>query len=297
MKAIFFAIIVVILWSTSWILIKIAVEEVPSLTLAGLRYTLAFLALIPFISRQRLRNELTKLSRKQWLDLIWLGILFIALTQGAMYIALSILPAVTTSLILNFTSALIAILGIFFLKEKPTLLQWFGLIINLIGILIYFIPFQNGNYAILGYFAAITCLIINSYSALLSRNINRDSRINPIIVTWVSIGVGGILLLGMGLIFQGIPKISMSNTLIILWLGIMNTAVAFPLWNLSLQSLTAMESSMINSLMLIFIAILAIIFLDEKLNGLDILGLTLAASGTFLVQLRYLPGVNQQTGI
>jgi len=41
------ALFVTFLWSTSWVLIKIGLEQIPALTFAGLRYSLAFLCLVP----------------------------------------------------------------------------------------------------------------------------------------------------------------------------------------------------------------------------------------------------------
>ncbi len=43
--SVFQALFVTFLWSTSWILIKSGLDEIPALTFAGLRYTLAFLVL------------------------------------------------------------------------------------------------------------------------------------------------------------------------------------------------------------------------------------------------------------
>jgi drug/metabolite transporter (DMT)-like permease len=73
--------------------------------------------------------------------------------------------------------------------------------------------------------------------------------------------------------------------MIIAWLAFVNTAVAFTLWNKSLQSLTAIESSIINNTMLPQIAILAWIFLDEPLNLRQILGLGLVTIGIIIVQV------------
>ena len=297
LKAILLAILVVMLWSTSWILIKILVEEVPSITLAGLRYSLAFFVLTPFVLTRKTRSEIMEIRKAHWIQLILLGCVYIALTQGAMNIALSILPTVTVSLILNFTSGLIAIAGMVVLQEKPTMLQWTGLIVNLIGILIYFLPFQEMRISFLGYLAAIFCLVVNTISALLSRKINREAVINPLLVTWISIGIGGGLLLITGISIQGLPPMSIQSILMILWLAVVNTAFAFPLWNYSLQHLTAMESSVINSLMLVFIAILAVLILGEKLDGKGIFGLSLASLGTYLVQKKTLRRLNRQNDI
>ena len=48
-RARFQALFVTFLWSTSWVLIKIGLQDIPALTFAGLRYGLAFLCLLPFL--------------------------------------------------------------------------------------------------------------------------------------------------------------------------------------------------------------------------------------------------------
>ena len=49
--------LVAFLWSTSWVLIKWGLVAIPALTFAGLRYTLAWLCLLPiFFHRGGLGN-------------------------------------------------------------------------------------------------------------------------------------------------------------------------------------------------------------------------------------------------
>ena len=65
-----------------------------------------------------------------------------------------------------------------------------------------------------------------------------------------------------------------------------NTALAFTLWNRSLQEQSAVESSLINSTMLIQIALLAWLFLGEQLAPRDLVGLALASVGILIAQLK-----------
>lgn len=53
-----------------------------------------------------------------------------------------------------------------------------------------------------------------------------------------------------------------------------------------LQQITSVESSIINNTMLIQIAVLAWIFLGERLTWLEIVGLILAAGGILLANLK-----------
>jgi drug/metabolite transporter (DMT)-like permease len=64
-----------------------------------------------------------------------------------------------------------------------------------------------------------------------------------------------------------------------------NTAFAFTLWNKTLQTLTAVQSSIINNTMLIQIAVLAWIFLGEQITPGEIGGLLLVVIGTLIVQI------------
>jgi drug/metabolite transporter (DMT)-like permease len=98
LDAILLALLVTVLWSTSWILIKKGLPGVPPLTFAGLRYGLGFLILVPFIFSRQQRKSIENLTKKDWLLIVLFGILNIAITQSAQYLGLNLLPAVTVSL-------------------------------------------------------------------------------------------------------------------------------------------------------------------------------------------------------
>ena len=296
-KAIILAILVVIIWSTSWILIKVGMEEIPALSLNGLRYTLAFFLMLPFLFLPKVRIHFIQMSRKDWNDLVILGIVFIGLTQGALALSLIYLPAVTASLIMNCTPVFVAFLGIGFLSERPTGLQWGGLSINMAGVFLYFFPLQNKDNNWIGLLIALGCMFFNIIGSLLSRRINRGARLNAYIVSTVSIGVGGLMMLFAGIIMNGLPVFKLDGLMILGWLAVVNTAVAFPMWNYSLQTLTAMESNIIGNTMLIYVAILAFIFLGEQLTLQQGIGLILTGAGAVLVQMHSIGKPKQQKDI
>ncbi|MCB0751534.1 MAG: DMT family transporter, partial [Ignavibacteriae bacterium] len=95
-----------------------------------------------------------------------------------------------------------------------------------------------------------------------------------------------IILLFTGLIQNGLPTISTTNWVYLIWLAAINTAFAFTLWNLTLQNLSAMESSIINGTMLIQIAVLAWIFLGESITAQEGFGMLIAVVGALFVQLK-----------
>lgn len=286
------ALLVTFLWSTSWVLIKIGLKaDLPPVTFAGLRYTLAALCLLPlaFLSPVH-RQTLRRLSSRDWLQLTLLGVIFYTLTQGAQFVSLSFLPSATLSLLLNFSPIFIALYSITSRNETTSLIQWGGILITIVGALIYFLPLTIEAGQIPGLVAALVAVLANSASSIFGRQVNSQGKLNPLVVTTVSMGVGGILMLVIGIVTQGMGVLNLKQWTIIGWLAVVNTALAFTLWNKSLQTLTAVESSIINGTMLPQIAILAWIFLGEPLGGKEIFGLVFVLAGTLIVQLwRYVP--------
>jgi drug/metabolite transporter (DMT)-like permease len=291
-RAILQALLVTFLWSTSWILIKISLNDIPPLIFAGLRYSLAVLLLVPALVRKR--KALQALTRSDWIQLALLGVVFYALAQGGQFLTLMYLDAVPFSLLLNFSTVVVAVIGIFSLREIPTLLQWGGVAVFLGGVLIYFLPKSGLTGSALGVILAALTVLANAVASIQGRAINREKRIPPMVVTGISMGVGAALLLGSGLLIEPWPHLSLTNILVILWMGAVNTAFAFYLWNHTLQHLSAVDSSIINNTMLIQIAALAWIFLGEALDWLEILGLALAAVGIFLANFRPPRNYNRQ---
>jgi drug/metabolite transporter (DMT)-like permease len=284
--AILQALLVTFLWSTSWVLIKIGLQDIPALTFAGLRYFLAFLCLLPFVLRSGQLSTLRGLSLAGWGRLVLLGVLLIAITQGAQYVGLSYLPSVTVSLLFNLTILLAVYLGMILLAERPGILQWMGLLACLIGVLIYFYPVSLPSGQVFGMAIVLVGVITNALSSVLGRAINRAKDLHPLAVTCVSIGVGGALLLLSGVLVQGFPNLELRHWLIIAWLAVVNTAFAFTMWNQTLRTLTVIESNIINNTMLIQIAILAWLFLGETLTPREVIGMLLVAVGAVIVQLR-----------
>jgi drug/metabolite transporter (DMT)-like permease len=287
--AILQALLVTFLWSTSFIIIKLGLSEIPPLTYAGMRYFIAFLVFIPFMLRQKNINQIKQLNSRQIKKLFLLGLIFYAFTQGTQFVGLSLLPSVTVSLMLNFTPIVVAVLGIIWLNEKPTIIQWVGTSIFIVGIVVYFIPLNTIVSQGIGILVMVVGVAANALSSILGRDINRQKNISPLVVTFISMGFGSIILFSTGLIKDGIPEIGITTWLLLLWLALVNTAFAFTLWNKTLRSLSAMESSIINGTMLIQIAFLAWIFLGESITIYKGIGMGIAAIGALLVQLKFNP--------
>jgi drug/metabolite transporter (DMT)-like permease len=128
-------------------------------------------------------------------------------------------------------------------------------------------------------------VIANAFSSIMGRSINKERDTPPIVVTGVSMAIGAGVLLVAGLALEGLSVVTPIALLYIIWLSIVNTAFAFTLWNKAMQTLRAVDITVINSTMLPQIVILSIVFLGEVLDPLDWIGLIILALSVTLIQI------------
>jgi len=312
-RALIQALIVIVIWSASWVFIKIGLEDVRPLTFAGLRYIIASAILCVIAARSpSTRASIRAFSGRDWAFMTAFGIIWYAVTQGAQFAALEKLPSVTLSLILTFTPVVVLLIAALTLGERPTGLQGVGVVAFLAGALIYF-GLELPTAQLDGLLIGLLCMVSNAVSGVMGRYANKGGRIPVLALTTVSMTIGSVFLLAAGLIQEALTPVSVTVTtpavfiqlggvmpfagsvltaqalLIIVWLAAVHTALTYILWNLSLQHLTALESSVINNLMLAFVALLAWIFLKETLYERQILGLVVATVGIMAVQIRRRP--------
>jgi drug/metabolite transporter (DMT)-like permease len=285
------ALFVTFLWSTSWVLIKIGIDDLDlePLSFAGLRYALAALLLLPFgIRAMRAARATGSMTPRLAVDVVLYGVLFVAVAQGAQFAALAVLPATAVSLVLSSIPAVVGVMALAAGSERASMGQVLGIGLLTVGALLYFGPFELGPGAGIGLVAAVVCVLAAAVSAHLGRRLARDANDRlggPIGLTSTSMAIGAVALLAVGVAVEGWPTLDLAGWLIVGWLAVVNTAFAFTLWNHTLRTLTAVESSVVNNTMTIQIAILAIAFLGERPDPLQVMGLLLAAIGAAVVQL------------
>jgi drug/metabolite transporter (DMT)-like permease len=284
-RAVLMGLFVTVLWASSWVMIRWGLDDegLSPLVFAGIRYLLASILLAALVAGSvKLRAEIRSLDRARWAGLGLLGMMLVAVAQGAQFVAIDTQPAATTSLILSLTPLIVAGASTVALSERPAVRQVVGVCLIVLGAVAYF----SGElgFTVVGLTASIVGLLANSGGTILGRGLNRRRDISAVVVTVVSMGVGALALTATGLLVEGIPSIAPSAWLIIIWLAVVNTALAFTLWNRSLQHLSATESAAINSTMLILIGLLAWLFLDETPGPLDIFGIAAVTLGVYLAQ-------------
>jgi drug/metabolite transporter (DMT)-like permease len=284
-RALAAALAVTVLWSSSWVLIRAGLrhDRLPPLTFAGLRYATAAAVLWAAVALNRTaRGQLAGLTRRSAGHLAVLGVVFYALTQGAQFMAIGTQPVATTSLFLTLTPLLVGLTSGRLLSERPGRAQALAAVLVPAGAAAYFSGTLEATPA--GLAACAVALAANASASLLGRAINREAATAPLVTTTVSMSIGAVVLLAAGAGTEGWPALSGQAVAIIAWLAIINTAVAFTLWNFSLRHLTAGESSVVNNAMLPQIGLLGWAFLGEAPGLWQWAGMLLVSAGVVVGQ-------------
>lgn len=280
------AVLVTVLWSSSWVIIKYGLTDIPPLTFSGLRYSLAAVILLAIIlSRAEYRDSLHRRGWRWWRLMAVYGTVFVAITQGSQFVALGLLPAITVSMYLNLTPIIVLVLGVLYLKEVPSSRQVCLILLAVFGAMLYIYPADLSGSETVGLVVIMVGLVANAFSSVMGRSINRTRVVSPVVVTGISMTAGAVLLLAAGFIVEGIVPLSPQSVFYVVWLSVVNTAFAFTLWNRAMQTLRAVDMSILNSTMMPQIVILSIWFLGEMPSLLDWVGLAVLAISVSLVQV------------
>ncbi|MCK4489421.1 MAG: DMT family transporter [Anaerolineales bacterium] len=134
------SLLVTLIWASTFVVVKIGLETLGPLTIAGLRYFLGAVVLLPFlIKRQSLK---TPISKELWLHLILIGVSAYTIGNGALFWGLKYVPATTGSLLMGLIPLLVLAGGALLLREIPTRWQIFGVFLSLFGSVLFFF-FRN----------------------------------------------------------------------------------------------------------------------------------------------------------
>jgi drug/metabolite transporter (DMT)-like permease len=284
--ALLLALLVTIIWSSTFVVVKFGLKTLGPLTIAGLRYFIGSLVLLPFLIMRKIESG--PISKNLWLRLALIGISSYTIGNGALFWGLKYIPATTGSFLMGLIPLLVLFGGAFFLKEVPTRWQILGVLLSLSGSGLFFssglIPGETRGLIIVSF----GLLGFMSFS-LLGRGIARDKELDTLRLTILPLMIGGGISLLLAFLVEGWPMITVQGILVVAWLAIINTAFGYLLYNHSLRDLTALEMNMIMNLSPLFTALLGWVMLGERLSTVQIIGMLVMITGVVLVQQRIRP--------
>ena len=230
------AIFACLLWSTAFAGVKIGFEYMPKpFTFAGLRFTLAGLILLPFTWR---RDSFSKiiLHRKVIAYVVFLNT---AVGYALYYIAMSYVGGATAAIIVGSGPLITAVMTHFAMKDdKMDKYKVISILLGLFGIVIIVINSKPltpvGQKEVFGIILLLTNSTLTSFANI--KVAQMKTGISGAFLTTNQMLWGGLILLGMGRVFEGTINFHqpMPFYISLVWLALVS-AIAFSIWFFLIQ--------------------------------------------------------------
>lgn len=275
-----------VLWSGSYIVNKVAFQDgVGPLTLAGLRYLLAALLLL-CLGRVRGRPTAGAPAAKPPLRvLLLLGLLGYAVAQGFQYVGQSFLTPTQSSLCLSVGNTLMVMLADrLWLRENQRPADWLKALLLMGGIALYYLPGNRTAVSPAGFAWMAASSVGYAAHMALNRRLLTTGQARPLTLVALPMLTGGLILLGAGLLAEGLPRITPTLLLMLLYLSGVSGALGFTLWTASQRELSPFESSGINNLMLVEIALMDLLFFGRVFSPVQVAAVALVLGSAVWIQ-------------
>ncbi len=241
-------------WSGNFIVGKIAgLNDIPPISLNILRWSLAFLILLPFTYKEMLEKK--ELILKNIYLLCFLGITAVSIFNSALFYSLKTTQVIT---------------GVLMISTVPVMIILFSIILKI----------EKTNTFQVALFAMISWSL---YSALLKK---KNYGLSPITLLQVVIGLGVLFLIPMyaiDYIYIGNRIIINTNFVLVLsYVVLLPGIVSFFFWIKGVALIGANRAGIYLHLMPILAAILAMIIFDEVLLFYHYIGGIFIISGILL---------------
>jgi drug/metabolite transporter (DMT)-like permease len=285
-----FAVLATILWSGNFTIARGIKDVMPPVSVAFYRWCCASLLLLPLVWRQ-FRKELPVVkAHKNYV--LWVAFLGVTLFNTLAYFAGHYTSAINLALIGTTSSPVFAIImAAIFLKEQIRPVQVAGLLLCLTGIVFLIAEgsweklmafrFSPGDVLIL---LAGFCFAV--YNILVRR---KPVGFSPVNFLFVIFTAGTLMLLPAWLIeisYMPPVKWSWQLVLIILYLGLGTSVLAFLCWNAAIARLGAGRTALFGNLIPVFSSLQAVWLLNEQLTLIHLFSGLAVIAGVLIANLQ-----------
>ncbi|MDG7042040.1 MAG: EamA family transporter, partial [Nitrososphaerota archaeon] len=170
------------------------------------------------------------------------------------------------SFILTFTPLFVLFIGILMFSERPSGLQMGGFVLSLIGAYAFFSTRISWQGQWLGLVIVLMSGIGWAVYVIAIRELQKTNRQSSLRVTTISMGAGVVGLVVLSAATGEYAPLTPNLILIVVWLSVVNTALAFFMWNWALKAIAAFELTVIQNIMLIEIAFFRSSFFRRRLR-------------------------------
>ncbi len=261
------------IWGSTWLFIKIGLQDLPPFSFAALRFGLALLPLAGLLKFRRLSLPNT---RSDWKLLLITGLLTITLNYslvfwGGNYISAGLIATLYTALPL-FT----LIFANFMLpNERITWLKLLGIGCGMIGVGVLFMQQLQINHwmAVLGSGAILLATIGSALSTVLIKR--KGQHFDPLILTTAQTAIGVIPLTILAVSLEGNPfQFEWTPTALfsLLYLAFIGSALAFVLMFWLIQRMDVFKTQLTPLISTFVAVILGMVVLNETLTWQIVVG-------------------------
>jgi drug/metabolite transporter (DMT)-like permease len=271
------------IWGSSFLWIKIAVQEIGPLLLVALRLLFGILALLVLVLYKR--PEWPR-QRRLWINLTILGIInnaipYTLISWGEQYIDSAV------AAILNSTAPLFTMIvaHLFLTDDRMTRRRVFALLLGFVGIFVLFSRDLSGGPlgTLLGQLAVLLAAISYAFASVFARRTTQG--LSPVMQALVPLFGADLLLWTLAPIVESpltLPQLPLTWVAII-WLGVMGVAVAFILYFYLLHSVGPTRTVLVTYVFPLVGVILGVVFLHEQLDWQLLAGAFLVIASVVLV--------------
>ena len=276
-------------WSGNFVIGRAVRDGIDPVPLTFWRWALAFAVLAPFAAGTAWRHRRTIMRHGP--ILIALGVTGIGAFHLAVYVGLQQTTAINAGLLMSTGPMMIAALAWAAFGERPTAGALIGLTLSMIGAVAVVargdpavLWAMDVNLGDLWMFAA--ALIWAVYSVLLKR---RPEALPPMSLLIVSVAIGLVVIAPLHLATVG-PGLgftpSWETVGAILYVCVFASVIAYICWNRGVREVGPSRAGVFMHLMPLFSALLAMIFLGERLALYHVIGGVLIFAGIVLAARR-----------
>ena len=277
-----------LIWGSSFMWIKIGVQEMDPATLVAYRIGLGALAMLAYarLTGERLPGSIRELLPLALLGLIATALPFLLITWGEQYID-SGSAAVLNSLTPIFS---LVLAGIILRTESVTLVRVIGLVTGFAGAALLAsreFALRGDPLALVGAGAVAVAAISYAGGASVSRAMVHGTPRN--VVAAGNLTFGAIYIWAFAVLSGAnlAPPTRVGGIVALLWLGLLGSFVAFLLLYFLIAHLEATVATMVTYLFPVVGVTLGVVFLHEVLDARLAIGTGLVVVGIVVVSLRY----------
>jgi drug/metabolite transporter (DMT)-like permease len=275
------------IWGSTWLFIKLGLEDLPPLTFAGIRFVIAVTILFSLIAIRRLSLPRTG---RDWMLLAVSGVLAFSLNYGLLFWGEQYISSGLAALLQATIPAFGLVIAHFYLPgEQMTPAKILGVILGVIGVAVVFSSQLElaGPKALAGCAALVLSSICAAYSNVLVKAYGKN--LNPAILAGGQMFFGMIPLLLIGLPLEGNPlrfHWTAMAVVALFYLAIVGSVVAFLLYYWLVQHMDVTKTMLIALVTPVVAVTLGMLVLGEKLDWRTLAGGAMIVSGIGLIVAR-----------